>query len=130
MTSAKSIVSKFTIFERNIYTYLMAKLNTLKVSVLSAFLMGSVVFSPGCKKSEFDTSLGTVAYYGDYDQGGCGWVIEIGTQAFEGQNIPADYLVDQLPVKLTYKPIQGTPDCVLNTDVNGKIYVHKIEPVQ
>lgn len=107
----------------------MAYTKTIKTAVLSSLLVGSVLLSPSCKKTELETGLGTVAYYGDFDQGGCGWVIEIGTQAFQGQNIPADFLVDQLTVELTYRPLKGTPDCVLNTDVNGKIYVHKIEAI-
>lgn len=107
----------------------MAYINTLKATALSTLLLGCVVLSPSCKKTEFDTNLGVVAYYGDFDQGGCGWVIEIGSQAFQGQNLPADYLVDQLSVEVTYRPLKGTPDCVLNTDVNGKIYIHKIKTI-
>lgn len=97
--------------------------------IIPSILLGSILLSPSCKKEEFENTLGTVAYYGDFDQGGCGWVIEIGTQAFQGQNLPAEYLEDQLNVELTYKPLQGTPDCVLNTDVNGKIYIHKIKAI-
>lgn len=108
----------------------MTYMNTIKATVLSSILLGSILLSPSCKKPELETGTGTVAYYGDFDQGGCGWVIEIGPQAFQGQNIPTDYLVDQLNVELTYRPLKGTPDCVLNTDVNGRIYVHKISAIQ
>lgn len=83
----------------------------------------------GCDKEELLQATGMVVYYGDFASGGCGWVIEIGAEAFETQNLPDALLVDSLPVDITYKVLQNAPDCRNRTDVNGIIYVHKVETI-
>ena len=101
--------------------------NGFKVFLLGLIIAG--ISFTSCEKTEFIENTGMVTYYGDFATGGCGWVIEIGTKAYQMQNIPDAYLVDSLPVQLTYRVLEGAPDCLNRTDVNGIIYVHKIETV-
>lgn len=97
--------------------------------LLSIGLVAGILSLTGtsCDKTEFEQSQGVVSYFGDFDQGGCGWVILIDQDAYQGRNLPADFMVDDLPVSLTYKILENTPDCLQRTDVDGMIYIHEIQ---
>lgn len=80
-----------------------------------------------CSKENFRTDVMYSHYSGDFDKGGCGWVLEVDTlNYFEYVNLPAQYEVEGLPLEVTYKIFQDTPDCTNSQFVKGKIYVHKV----
>lgn len=95
-------------------------------SVLIATIIAGVCLT-GCDKEELLQTSGMVTYYGDFSAGGCGWVIEVGDGAYQAQNLPDAFLIDSLPIDLTYKILQEAPDCRNRNDVFGIIYIHKVE---
>lgn len=104
------------------------KRQLLYVCLFLAFLLAAVM-GTSCNKTDFEESNAVIAYYGDFDQGGCGWVIEIDLKAYQGRNLPDAFKSDQLPVKITYRILENLPDCLNRTDVDGMIYLHKVEPI-
>lgn len=82
----------------------------------------------GCKKEPFTVRTGYVVWSGDFVDGGCGWLISFHADLqYQPRNMPTDFEVDSLPVIVTYRDLKDRPDCLNRTDVDGQIYVHKIE---
>jgi hypothetical protein len=95
-----------------------------------AFLaFASLLLVPsGCTKEPFSVSTGYVVWTGEFIDGGCGWLISFPPDIqYQPRNMPDAYLVDSLPVVVTYRDLKNRPDCLNRTDVDGQIYVHKIE---
>ncbi len=102
---------------------------SLTVRTLALVALFLVVFTTiGCKKEDFTERTGFVVWTGEFVDGGCGWLISFHTDLnYQPWNLPDSYKVDSLPVTITYKDLEKRPDCLNRTDVDGQIYIHKIE---
>ncbi len=48
---------------------------------------------------------------GNTAQGGCGWAIQIGNQFYKADQLPDQFLVDDLPVSIQYNLQDGLYQC-------------------
>lgn len=102
--------------------------------LLGAFLLSCMILlSLGCKKERFDVTIAFVVNTGEFNDGGCSWMIQIPVippQLLEPVNLPPSYEVDGLPIRLDYKLLDNTPVCTTLPEVEGQINIHKIEVIQ
>lgn len=99
-------------------------LRYLFVLVATALVFGNA----GCKKENFTVDTGFVIWTGEFIDGGCGWTVSFHPDLYyQPWNLPDSYKVDSLPVVVTYKDLKKRPDCMNRTDIDGQIYIHKIE---
>ncbi len=100
---------------------------SLKQLVPLALLI-TALFSSGCQKDSFTTRTGYVVWSGEFIDGGCGWLLSFAPDLqYQPRNLPDGYKIDSLLVEVTYKDLKNRPDCLNRTDVDGQIYIHKIE---
>ncbi len=91
-------------------------------------LITMMIAITGCKKEPFTVRTGYVVWSGDFIDGGCGWLINFHADLqYQPRNMPESFEVDSLPVIVTYRDLKNRPDCLNRSDVDGQIYVHKIE---
>jgi hypothetical protein len=97
-------------------------------NLASLAIASMLLVSSGCKKEPFLVDTGYVVWTGEFIDGGCGWLVSFPPDIqYQPRNMPDSYLVDSLPVVVTYRDLKNRPDCLNRTDVDGQIYVHKIE---
>ncbi|CAN5135417.1 hypothetical protein BH09BAC1_BH09BAC1_01000 [soil metagenome] len=102
---------------------------TLKSLAIAAIIMVTMA-ATGCKKEDYSERTGFVIWSGEFIDGGCGWLLSFPVDMqYQPWNLPDDFKVDSLPVHVTYKDLKKRPDCLNLPDVDGQIYVHKIERV-
>jgi hypothetical protein len=98
------------------------------ITLLAVFMI--LFATTGCKKENFSERVGFVVWSGEYIDGGCGWLISFHTDLqYQPWNLPDALKVDSVPVRVIYKDLKKRPDCLNRTDVDGQIYIHKIENV-
>ena len=103
---------------------------SIRALAFTAFVAILIAIS-GCKKDPFTVRTGYVVWTGEFVDGGCGWIISFQADLqYQPRNMPATFEVDSLLVKVTYKDLKNRPDCLNRSDVDGQIYIHKIENVQ
>lgn len=93
-----------------------------------SFALATLLWA-GCQKDEFVERTGYVVWTDEFIDGGCGWLISFHKDIqYQPRNMPDNFKVDSLQVRVVYKDLKNRPDCLNLTDVDGQIYVHKIEP--
>ncbi len=97
--------------------------------VLSFFLLGIIVFHTGCSKDELLTATEGVFYTGTFSNGGCEWIIRLGNQQFQPQNLPLEFQIDGLDVSVTYRLVRSKADCPNPQNYSGLIHLHKIRQI-
>lgn len=98
-----------------------------KFSALLAITV-AVLAAAGCKKEPFSERTGFVVWTGEYIDGGCGWLLSFPPDLqYQPRNLPDTYKVDSLPVTVIYRDLKNRPDCANLTDIDGQVYVHKVE---
>lgn len=107
----------------------MLHINTLKNTLIAACLLTGTVLYSGCKKAEFEKGVAVITYSGDFVDGGCGWVLQFGSQEYEPQNLPDTFKQEGMVVNITYKVLDESPACRNLVEVRGVMYIHKIEEV-
>ncbi len=91
-------------------------------------LVTMLIAITGCKKDPFVVRTGYVVWSGEFIDGGCGWLINFNPDLqYQPRNMPENFEVDSLLVVVTYRDLKDRPDCLNRSDVDGQIYVHKIE---
>ena len=97
-------------------------------NLLLALGIALLLANTGCKKENFTERTGFVVWTGEFIDGGCGWIVSFHTDInYQPWNLPDQYKVDSMPVVVTYKDMKKRPDCLNRTDIDGQIYIHKIE---
>ncbi|MDX2001112.1 MAG: hypothetical protein SFW35_01675 [Chitinophagales bacterium] len=80
-----------------------------------------------CSKEEFVDGVFTIHYSGDWDKGGCGWVLQQDTlHWYEPLNLPDQYKQENLELDVVYRQLEETPACS-NNKIQGILYLHKIK---
>src|SRR5690349_14303586 len=84
---------------------------------ISAFSLVAILLS-GCKEDRISSGKndGIVSWKGLVAADGCDWLIEIGNDLYHPDNLPEDFKVDGLKVKINYsvKPPSDNFHCSMN----------------
>lgn len=79
-----------------------------------------------CKKEENFASA-IIKNFGDPAVDGCGWVIEISSTIYKPKNLPSEFKIDNLNVKIIYDKLTSKADCGLAIDLYHEIYIKEIQ---
>ena len=96
-------------------------------AVALLLLPSLLLISPGCAKETLSVATVIPHYSGATDSSGCGWVLELDSvHWYQAQNMPSQYLVEGVPIIVTYRVLQNTPDCS-SLYAKGIIYIAKVK---
>jgi len=105
----------------------------MRISIVSTllvfFLFASVMVNQGCSKDELITARGIVEDSGPLSAGFCGWVITIGLDSYQPDNLPLDFQVDGLPVEITYRIVRTPADCPQTHNYTAVIHLNRIKRI-
>lgn len=108
------------------------------MKTLNGYYFGSILalFAlVGCDKSNEgvlkSTEMeATIFYQGDPALDGCGWAIKIDEDFLHPLNLPAEYRVDGLNVKVNYKPLGTLSTCGWRVPGNQNVEIIQIGKVK
>lgn len=88
-------------------------------------LLSAVLFS-ACKKDKYLIADAIVKNI----NGDCGYVIYLDFNAFQPRNLPDSFMVDSLPVTISYKLLDQVPECYGDLPVKDIMHIRTIERKQ
>ncbi len=98
-------------------------------SIIVLFLFIIVTANTGCSKDELLTARGSVEDSGPLSAGFCGWVIAVGSDNYQPDNLPLDFQVDGLAVEITYRIVRTPADCPQTHNYTAVIHLNRIERI-
>lgn len=93
-----------------------AKFSTLLIVII-------VLFFSSCKKDNYITADALIKNI----NGDCGYVIYVDFNAFQPRNLPDSMKVDSLPVTISYKLLDETPECFGDLPVKDIMHLQTIK---
>ncbi len=79
-----------------------------------------------CKKEE-ELENGIVKDFGSVSLDGCGWAVEILSNIYKPIELPIEYQVNNLNVKIKYTILNSKTNCGWAQDVYDEIEIHEIK---
>ncbi len=76
------------------------------------------------KEDNFESAV--VRDFGDPAVDGCGWVVDISSIIYKPKNLPTEFEVDNLEVKMKYDKLDSKTNCGFALDVYDEIHIKEI----
>ncbi len=96
---------------------------TILFVIATALLM---LLVSSCKKDKYVVADAIIKNI----NGDCGYVIYLDFNAFQPRNLPDSLFIDSLPVTISYKLLDQTPECFGDLPVKDMMHIRTIERKQ
>jgi len=104
-------------------------MNRLSITVIVSFLLimsckskDGILIESDCTECED----AVVRNFGDPALDGCGWVLDVSETIYKPRNLPGEYKVDSLDVKIRYKVLDSV-NCGLIRNAFSEIFITEIK---
>jgi len=95
-----------------------------KIKFSAVFIISAiVVLFASCKKEKYITTDALIKNI----NGDCGYVVYVDFNAFQPRNLPDSMKVDSLPVTISYKLLDETPECFGDLPVKNIMHLQTIK---
>ena len=79
-----------------------------------------------CKKED-EFLYATIHDGGEIELDGCGWLIETSAETFKPQNLPDEFKIDGMEVKIKYDRLNSKSGCGFVQELYFEIYLTEIQ---
>lgn len=87
-------------------------------------LLMIITLSSCIKEDDFESAV--IRDFGDPAVDGCGWVVDISSIIYKPKNLPTEFEVDNLEVKMKYDILDSKANCGFAHDVYDEIHIKDI----
>ena len=93
-------------------------------ALITIITISSCTEEVSCEEDCFENAI--IRDFGNLVVDGCGWVVDISSKIYKPENLPSEFEIDELEVKIKYDTLSSKANCGFVVDFLDEIYINEI----